>query len=91
MWCIILMYTSEVADVIRTQIYLTSRQRDQLAALARNGGRRQSELIREAIDRFIEQHASDRRPAVLRNAAGIWKDRTDLPSLDALRGTWNRR
>ncbi|MYC67621.1 MAG: ribbon-helix-helix domain-containing protein [Acidobacteriia bacterium] len=77
--------------MIRTQIYLTSRQRDQLAALARNVGRRRSELIREAIDRFIEQHARDRRRAVLARAVGIWKDRTDLPSADALRGTWNRR
>lgn len=85
------MYTSEVGQVIRTQIYLTSRQRDQLATLARDAGRRKSELIREAIDRFIEQHARDRRETVLRNAAGIWKDRTDLPSLDALRSTWNRR
>ena len=84
------MYTPKVGQVIRTQIYLTSRQRGQLAAIARSGGRRQSELIREAIDRFIEQHARERRSAVLRNAAGIWKDRTDLPSLDTVRGTWNR-
>lgn len=84
------MYTPKAGQVIRTQIYLTSRQRGQLAAIARSGGRRQSELIREAIDQFIEQHARERRSAVLRKAAGIWKDRTDLPSLDTLRSTWNR-
>ena len=57
--------------VIRTQIYLTDRQRDQLTAIARTAGRRQSELIREAVDRFIEQHGRDRRQAALRDAAGI--------------------
>ncbi len=76
--------------MIRTQVYLTSRQRDQLAAIANYGKKRQSELIREAVDRFIEQYGRDRREAVLREAAGIWEDRNDLPSLLALRESWNR-
>ena len=77
-------------QVIRTQIYLTRRQRDQLADIAGSENRRQSELIREAVDRFIEQHGRDRRESVLRAAAGIWKDRADLTSLRALRNAWNR-
>ena len=85
------VYTTTKSDlVIRTQIYLTDRQRDQLAAMARTAGRRQSELIREAVDRFIERHGRDRRQAALRDAAGIWEDRTDLPPLRVLRGTWDR-
>ena len=76
--------------MIRTQIYLSSRQRDQLAAIARSRGKSQSELIRNAVDRFVEQHGSSRREAVLRDAAGIWSGRTDLPSLRALRSSWNR-
>ena len=77
--------------MIRTQIYLTSRQRDQLADIARNGGMKQSELIRKAVDQFLEQHGRERRQTVLHAAAGIWKDRTDLPTARALRETWNRR
>ena len=53
-------------------------------------GKRQSEVIREAVDRFIEQKSRGRREAILREAAGIWRDRTDLPELDALRRGWDR-
>ena len=86
LWCI----HQRLCQVIRTQVYLTSRQRDQLAAIASYGKQRQSELIREAVDRFIEQHGRERREAVLREAAGIWEDRSDLPPLRVLRESWNR-
>ncbi len=76
--------------MVRTQIYLTKRQRDELAAIARVAGKKQSELIREAVDRLIDQAGHGRREAVLREAAGIWKDRTDLPDFEATRSEWNR-
>lgn len=74
----------------RTQIYLTQRQRKELAALAKISGKKQSELIREAVDRLIDQEGCDRRKAVLREAAGIWKNRTDLPDFEAGRADWGR-
>lgn len=52
--------------------------------------RRQSEVIREAVDRYIEDKGLDRRRAVLQRAAGIWRDRVDLPDLRELRDTWHR-
>ena len=55
--------------MVRTQIYLTERQRDELAAIAKTSGKKQSELIREAVDRLIDQTGSSRREAVLREAA----------------------
>jgi len=76
--------------MVRTQIYLTERQRNELAAIAKTAGKRQSELIREAVDRLIDQAGSNRREAVLREAAGIWKDRTDLPDFKATRAEWDR-
>ncbi len=76
--------------MIRTQIYLTKRQRDELAAIAKTAGKKQSELIREAVDRLIDQASRSRREAVLREAAGIWKDRTDLPDFKARRAEWDR-
>ena len=76
--------------MIRTQIYLTKRQRDHLAAIAKTAGKKQSELIREAVDRLIDQAGRSRREAVLREAAGIWKDRTDLPDFKATRAEWDR-
>jgi len=76
--------------MVRTQIYLTERQRDELAAIAKIAGQKQSELIREAIDRLIDQAGHSRREAVLREAAGMWKDRTDLPDFRAIRAEWDR-
>ena len=76
--------------MVRTQIYLTERQRDELVAIARTTGKKQSELIREAVDHLIDQASRGRREAVLRQAAGIWKDRTDLPDFRAARAEWDR-
>ena len=76
--------------MVRTQIYLTERQRDELAAIAKAAGKKQSELIRDAVDRLIDQSAHNRREVVLREAAGIWRDRTDLPDFKATRVEWDR-
>ena len=76
--------------MVRTQIYLTERQRDELAAIAKIAGKKQSELIREAVDRLIDQSGRSRRKAVLREAAGIWRDREDLPGFEATRAEWDR-
>ena len=76
--------------MVRTQIYLTERQRDELAAIAKIAGKKQSELIRVAIDRLIDQTGHSRREAVLSEAAGIWKDRADLPDFKAMRAEWDR-
>ena len=76
--------------MVRTQIYLTERQRDELAAIAKAGGKRQSELIREAVDRLIDQESRSRREKALRAAAGMWRDRTDLPDFKTTRSEWDR-
>lgn len=76
--------------MVRTQIYLTENQREELAAIAKASGKKQSELIREAVDRLIDQAGSHRRKVVLGEAAGIWKDRTDLPNFKATRTEWDR-
>ncbi len=77
--------------MVRTQIYLTERQRDELAALAKTSGKKQSELIREAVNRLIDEAGRDQREAVLQRAAGMWRDRTDLPDFEALRTEWDRK
>ena len=77
--------------MVRTQIYLTERQRNELAAIAKTAGKKQSELIREAVDRFIDQSSASRRNAVLKETAGIWKDRRDLPDFKTIRSEWDRK
>ncbi len=76
--------------MLRTQIYLTPEERDGLSSMARATGRNQSELIRIAIDRLIEQSGAQRRKNVLDQAAGIWAGRTELPDLSRLRSQWDR-
>ena len=76
--------------MVRTQIYLTERQRNELAAIAKTAGKKQSELIREAVDRFIDQSSPSRRDAILKETAGIWKERRDLPDFKAIRSGWDR-
>jgi len=76
--------------MIRTQIYLTGEEKTALSDLAARTGKPQSELIREAVDGFVGQYSKKRRAAALADAAGLWKDRKDLPDFDALRSQWDR-
>jgi len=69
---------------------MTKSQRDGLKAIAKTAGKKQSELIREAIDRLLDEVSCGRRETVLREAAGIWKDRKDLPDFRAMRAEWDR-
>ena len=77
--------------MVRTQIYLTENQREELATISKSSGKKQSELIREAIDKLISQSGSSYRELVLREAAGIWKNRTDLPDFKSIRAEWDRK
>ena len=76
--------------MVRTHIYLTEHQRDELAAIARQRNMRQSEVIREAVDRFIEWWNRQGRERILRETAGIWSDRADGPDYETIRATWER-
>ena len=64
--------------MVRTQIYLTEQQRKELAEIGKSQGKKQSELIREAIDILIEQSSELRKRQILEITAGIWRNREDL-------------
>ncbi len=72
--------------MVRTQIYLTRDEKEALESISRETGRTQSELIRTAVERFIVDFKPGDRLSRLRQACGIWRDRTDLPDL---RGEWD--
>ena len=76
--------------MVRTQIYLTEKEQAELRRLARQTGKKQSELIRRAIDDFLDRHQPRDRRAMLEQARGMWKDRDDLPDFQALRREFDR-
>lgn len=76
--------------MIRTQIYLSPAQQKALRILAAKTGRTQSDLIRDAIERFLGQRKASERGAVIKRSAGLWKDRSDLPDFASLRREGDR-
>jgi metal-responsive CopG/Arc/MetJ family transcriptional regulator len=76
--------------MVRTQIYLTEEERDGLDAIAKSTGKKQSELIREAVDRFLDLRRGMHRTAILNAAAGMWRGRSDLPDFGVARRSWDR-
>ena len=71
--------------MLRTQIYLTEQEQYALRDIAGRTGKSQSALIREAVDRMIEQNGTTSRARIMAEAAGIWQNRDDLPDFSALR------
>ena len=75
----------------RTQIYLTREEREALRTIAERRGRTQSEVIREAIDRYIIQISQDKKQEILDETFGAWAEHPDLPDIAAMRQEWDER
>ena len=60
--------------MIRTQIYITEEEKKGLESLSSNTGKSQSELIRSAIDSFIESNQQKNKKSILQNSFGMWKN-----------------
>lgn len=76
--------------MVRTQIYLTEQEHSALRTIAGNTGCSQSELIRVAVDRLIEQTQSIDRGQILGAAAGLWADGAGRADFAAVRGEADR-
>ena len=77
--------------MIRTQIYLEESSSKIIRSIALETGKKQSEIIREAISEYLEKYQSHDPKGRLKRAKGIWKDRDDIPSVESLRAEWERR
>ena len=75
--------------MIRTQIYLTDEEHSGISELAKSTKRKQSELIRQAIDEYLVRKNPADKLAKIRKAKGIWKNRTDL-DLSRIRSDFDR-
>lgn len=70
----------------RTQIYLTREERQALRKIAERRKQTQSEVIRDAIDRYIKDQAEDVDAVdILDRTFGIWADYDGIPDIDVLR------
>jgi len=76
--------------MIRTQIYLEESASNSLRTLALQTGKKQSALIREAIDLYLKKAKSKNPMDSLKKAKGIWKDRDDIIDINRLRKEWER-
>jgi metal-responsive CopG/Arc/MetJ family transcriptional regulator len=76
--------------MIRTQVYLSATEREGLAALSRRTGRSRSDLIRDAVQRYLSDGRAGDRHRVFESKAGVWAHRTDPPEHARLRSEWDR-
>lgn len=65
--------------MLRTEVALTDDQHERLQRLARESGRSESDLIQEAINRFLAASppSGDWR-AVVARTHGLWADRPEV-------------
>ena len=61
-----------------------------MRSLAESTGRKPAELVRLAVDQFIAVHDVDRKAKMRKKAAGMWRDRDDLPDFASQRTSWDR-
>ena len=65
----------------RTQIYLTQGQQARLSVACKRTSSTKSELIRQAVDQFLDQQPTDSaqdKARRLQGLAGMWADRADM-------------
>jgi hypothetical protein len=72
-------------------LHLTEQEQTVLETMAQHLGKTPDELVHDAVKQVIAQFQSENRLSLLRQARGMWKDRTDLPSLTDLRREWDRQ
>ncbi len=77
--------------MVRTQIYLTEEEREDLRKIAKETGKKQSELIREAVDEYVADRQADKQLEIIDKIAGIWKNRTTVIDYEQVRKNWDRK
>jgi len=76
--------------MIKTQVYLTETENTGLKSLVRKTGKKQSAIIRQAIDQLLNTQSTTNWKVALKPLNGLWAKRDDLPNFDTLRKEFNR-
>ena len=79
-----LLYAVRALAATRTQIYLTADQRKHLDELGRREGKTLAQLIREAVDRYLEQESKSKgdlqdKPVVINLSLVVLPPEDDIP------------
>ena len=76
------LYTMQTdQSLARTQIYLTRGQQTRLSVACKRTATSKSELIRQAINQFLDQQPTDStqdKAQRLQSLAGLWANRADM-------------
>jgi predicted transcriptional regulator len=72
--------------VRKTSVYLSDQDAERLAQLARDEGRPQAQIIRDAIARYERPHARDRNFAMFDTGEGDGRSIADIPDEELLEG-----
>ena len=76
--------------MVTTEITLTDTESRIIQDIGSHTGKTPNAVLHEAIQAFIIRETSPNRRNLLRQARGMWKNREDLPDIEALRREWNR-
>ena len=79
MYNLYIMQTNQT--LARTQIYLTQGQQARLSVACKRSATSKSELIRQAINQFLDQQpegSQEDKAQRLQGLAGLWADRADM-------------
>ena len=76
--------------MIRTQVYLTDEESASIVRISKSLGHGKSQIIRQAIDEFIQRRDSNKRLKALQSARGMWADHQSLPDTRAMRASFDR-
>ena len=71
-------------------LHLTEQEQATLESIARRSGKTPDELIHNAVKQLLSRFQNEDRLCLLRQGRGMWKGRTDLPSVVELRREWDR-
>lgn len=77
--------------MIRTQIYITEKEKKGLESISLAQGVSQSDLVRQAIDDLLAKATTLNKNEILDQIAGVWSNRTDVPDIRDLRTGWRQR
>ena len=77
--------------MIRTQIYIPEHLQKKLDSLSKSRGTSKAGIIREALERYCASLDETERKQKIEKAAGLWKDKSDIPDLRELRSELDRK